>query len=194
MSSLPPYYSTLNIVESSSIFVFRMISFLVVSRILHSIWRQKSLAKEISPTLSMELAFLWTFPLLTAPYLLYVIGQSFGILLQTPYLLYWLGVLCSIAFYVSSIPVIFLSLDRCLMIGLGAKYTPTLQWRLVFAEILCLAVVYLINLIYLFMELPLDTEKGVEIYFGKNLWASFVCRIAKNSNPFLIFLSTYFLV
>ncbi|KAI1726129.1 hypothetical protein DdX_02824 [Ditylenchus destructor] len=79
---------------------------------------------------------------------------------NAPHAVFWTGIWMMIALIVTPIPVIFLSLDRCLAVKFAARYTAKVQGRLIRADIAIIIIVYMTGLVFLLLELPLDVVKG----------------------------------
>lgn len=81
--------------------------------------------------------------------------------LYSPYVLYWTGMLQVSYVAVSSLPVLFLSVDRCLTLNVPlGRYRRWVEPKIVPVGAVALIVFYVISMAIGLMEIPLQWDKG----------------------------------
>ncbi|KAI1695739.1 hypothetical protein DdX_19422 [Ditylenchus destructor] len=113
----------------------------------------------LSYCLAVYLIFNWIMACLHLPYLVYIIAKTTSNLAHPtyePYEIFWLELWPSVLFSCAGIPVIFLSVDRCLAIRLLTRYTSQVKVKLVIAEIVLSAIVAGTCFAFFLQELPLS--------------------------------------
>ncbi|KAI1702131.1 hypothetical protein DdX_15642 [Ditylenchus destructor] len=84
----------------------------------------KSLSTNLSHCMSVYLAFSWIMALVSIPNHLYVVINMIAYQNYAPYTIYWLGLWPNVCYGAITVPVVFLSVERCLAIRLAARYSP----------------------------------------------------------------------
>ncbi|KAI1711827.1 hypothetical protein Ddc_12660 [Ditylenchus destructor] len=165
MSTNPPqirsYLTYLNFGETILTLVFQSISISSMSYLVYcAAFKRKSLRGNLSASLLVYLILHIMCSTSAVPYHLYtVLNWRPAANNYSPNLLFWLGMLPNTYYFVSPIPVFFLTLDRCLALKAPFFHNNLGKKWITVPTIVVFLTVYGVCIYYFLRELPLDIEK-----------------------------------
>ncbi|KAI1703210.1 hypothetical protein DdX_15043 [Ditylenchus destructor] len=165
MSTNPPqirsYLTYLNFAETILTLAFQSVSITSMSRLVYcAAFRRKSLRGNLSASLIVYLIVHIMCSTSAVPYHVYIVlNWSPGANNYSPNLLFWLGMLPNTYYFVSPIPVFFLTLDRCLALKAPFFHNNLDKKWITVPTIATFLTVYGVCIYFFLRELPLDIEK-----------------------------------
>ncbi|KAI1715290.1 hypothetical protein Ddc_10942 [Ditylenchus destructor] len=171
------YLSYLTCGQAIVMLISRLTCLYTISRLMWVRRSLKSLSTNLSHCMFVYLTFSWIMALVSIPNHLYVVINMITCENYAPYTIYWLGLWPNVCYGAITVPVVFISLERCLAIRLAARYSSQVfiivikrccgihlfqvQIRLMITDILLLSIVFMVCLLFFLLELPLDTSTGL---------------------------------
>uniref|UniRef100_A0A915CTH2 G-protein coupled receptors family 1 profile domain-containing protein n=1 Tax=Ditylenchus dipsaci TaxID=166011 RepID=A0A915CTH2_9BILA len=120
---------------------------------------QKTL--RVSSSMFVYINFNIFFAFSAAPYFLYsLVGRNPDTKLYNPHILFWLGMFAMSYASTLTVPVLFITLDRCFAIKFPLQYNDRRRTWLFRSSCLIILFVYLSGLYFCLIELPLDLSKA----------------------------------